>query len=686
MSSSATTRPRSAAWAVSGPWIALLAACVVALGAADAILLELSSNTFTTGYNGVALDRAPLVLRFALGSALTDLFFVLALWGCLVPLLKRLRAGPLQVFALTAAATLGIAVWVNVVRYHIHTILGDLISFQIMWELAGGQVTAMTTSALPDLGSQALAAAIVAGHVGAVLVAAHLVERWWGPDPARFRPPRTALLWIGAALFGALSLWPLLSTSDAATGVRAALERKPSVALLEDLVEQATDVDRDGTGLLSRPPDPAPFDGSISPYALDLPGNGIDEDRLAGDHPVGFTGAQPVAAPDPAAVALSPQSARPHFLLVYLESFRNDVVGAHLHGRPVTPNLDRLAAEGAQARFAYVHSPYTTRSRGQLFGGRLDPFQGQDTLVDDFEARGYRVAYFSGQDDSFGHSEGLVGAARTDVFYDARHDRARRTSRSTNSSSLQVSWKTLRERVLAFLETAHPDVPLFLYVNIVDTHFPYHHDEMDDLLGIGSVSRSEIRSWNAERVWETYLNAAANVDRAIGEITDAFRAHFAGHDLAILVTADHGQAFYEKGFLGHGRALDEVQTHVPLILWRIGGSWPEPVGAADLRGLLAENLFRDRGGAPPHARFAPDPERQIFQYLPNPDWVHLLALRGLERVDLYDLRQGRFRMLDAREEEVTAPAPVREQRFRQVVWNWEALRLAAAARESGAAD
>ena len=40
-------------------------------------------------------------------------------------------------------------------------------------------------------------------------------------------------------------------------------------------------------------------------------------------------------------------------------------------------------------------------------------------------------------------------------------------------------------------------------------------DELDDLLGIEPIPRSEIRPGRVKRVWETYLNAAANVDRAV---------------------------------------------------------------------------------------------------------------------------------------------------------------------------
>jgi hypothetical protein len=49
-----------------------------------------------------------------------------------------------------------------------------------------------------------------------------------------------------------------------------------------------SDVDGDGYGVLSAPQDPAPFTKSIHPYALEIPGNGVDEDGVAGDLPADF--------------------------------------------------------------------------------------------------------------------------------------------------------------------------------------------------------------------------------------------------------------------------------------------------------------------------------------------------------------------------------------------------------------
>ena len=459
-----------------------------------------------------------------------------------------------------------------------------------------------------------------------------------------------------AALGGALLLtaaserWPVLAYG---------LDRKPSGMALRTLVQQTTDWDRDGFGWLSRPADPAALDGSIHPFAAEIPGNGIDENGAGGDRPRDWAAR---SEPPPPEVE-SP--AKPSFLLIFLESFRGDLIGRKLGSHEVTPTLARLAERGSASQQAFAHSPSTWISRAQLFQGRVRPVAGATTLIDDFKRRGYRVAYVSGQDDTHG-GEDLIGFDRADFFADARSNAERKTSRTALTVSLQVSWRVVLEQVGAYLEATRDDRrPVFLYVNLVDTHFPYHHPELEPLLGVDPVERPEIRAWNAARVFETYLQAAANVDRAIGELLALWSKHVG--DTAILVTADHGQAFYEDGMLGHGQSLADEQSRIPLIVTGLRGDWREPLGLADLRGLVLAGLVGGDGGA----HFAPDPERRLFQFTGSLARPREIALRSSRELTVVDLSTGRA--LFAGADGVTAPLSAEDQRAREVVWSWERL-------------
>jgi hypothetical protein len=258
----------------------------------------------------------------------------------------------------------------------------------------------------------------------------------------------------------------------------------------------------------------------------------------------------------------------------------------------------------------------------------------------------------------------MLGLERTDVHYDARDDADRTVSVYRTSGSIEVSWKLVNQRAEEFLARRASTRPLVLYVNYGDTHFPYDHAELDDVLGVPRVARVDIQPENAAAVFATYANATANVDRAIEQLTTALRARPGARPLAVLVTSDHGEALFEDGVLGHGLALDEPQTRVPFVLAGIGGDWPEPLGLSDVRGALQRALTAP-AGAPTRARFAPEPGRRILQYMAVTEHPRLLCLRGLDTELRYD---------------TASPEPPDSPEFVEMVRWWEAVQLADAAR------
>lgn len=657
-------RSPARAWLIAG------IATTALIAATDGLLLEATRGGFGNGFSGVLLDTFALRAGyFALTGALGALVLSLS-WCALVPLCRRTGQSPARSLAVCVLAGLSAAAWADVVIYQIHTVVGAVVTPGVVRELAGAtRGSVASTLALVTSFSDASTVAMGVLAVGAVLtlilcaVVVRIVDRIAarrGDRVAALGFPRTRTLALLAGVLAAGCAAGLAHRSPLATQLRAAVEPQPTAMLFIGLTNRLTDFDRDGSGWLSLPPDPAPFDAQVHGYALDLPGNGIDENRLAGDLPAG------TRPPEPVAVPRTPPPGRPHVLVIYLESFRYDVLGLEYEGSLVTPFLDSLARESASSQRMFVHSPYTARSRAQLFGGSLDPRPGQRTWIDDFQDLGYRVAHFSGQDDSFADSEPLLGIERADVFYDARADTALRTSRSTTPASLQVSWKVLLRRVESFL--AEPrDEPLFLYVNIVDTHYPYHHAELDSLVPGTPVDRSGIRSRNREQVWRTYLNAVANVDLSARELVSAFRTAIEGAPHAIVVTGDHGQSFYEDGFLGHGHRLDRRQTQVPLIVHGLGGLWPEPLGAADLRGMLLRSLGQPGATRP---EFRPDPERRLLQYMPNLERPERIAWRSADDAVVYDFAAG-----TAHREDGTRVA-LDDPEVTALIRAWEALRVA----------
>ncbi len=642
----------------SRPWVLVLLLCAGVLTGVDALLIGRATDLFAGGFLIVEPLRTPLRFgSFLAASLVFDLALVLFSWSIVLPLLARARLSLAQTLAAAALLALFAPLAFLYVRYQLSRFMGDLLDPSLLLALAGGSPLEWLAQGSAHLLPVGLA--ILAALVAAVLLVRALRANAKSDAGSRVSHPTASSLagLCALALAASSALLPAFCLRGGA-GCEA-LERKASGLALTELSQRLTDFDFDGWGLASRPIDQAAFDPARHPFALDVPGNGIDENGLAGDHPPDF-------APPAEAFTPSPAFARrPNVLLVFLEGMRADMLGRSVGGREVTPFLNRLAAEGASSAHAYANSPYTARSRGQLLGGRLAPFPGQSTLLDDFHANGYAVAWFSGQDESFGARESaMLGLERTDVHYDARDDAAHSVSSFRTSGSLAVSWKRVNARIGEFLSTWDPGQPLFLYVNYGDTHFPYDHRELDDLLGVERLSRARIQPENAPAVLATYANAAANVDRAIEALVAALRARSAGAEWVVLVTSDHGEALFEDGVLGHGLALDATQTRVPLVVSGLAGEWPEPIGLSDVRGALQRSLEAPRGAARDRLRFQADAGRTILQYMAVPEQPRLLALRGLDTELRYD---------------TTQPGDASDPAFRTLIWWWEAVQSGAAA-------
>ncbi len=628
----------------SGVWRWLFAVSLVVVGVADAIVLGLVKAYFGSGYNGFAIHGFFERTAFFVVGASFDCAAVAAVWGVVLAFSRFVRARPL--YALTCASLLGIALPISfdLAFHRLHRVLGDVLELGLLLDLAAGSWGSALGEASQDLPPLALLGAASALTLAACFATISRVDRAM-PALAAAQLPRFRSLAVGSLAFGAVAATALSLSAGWAPALEFGWSSKPAGRAIRALVSEISDVDRDGVGWLSRPEDPAPFDSRIFPYAVDVPGNGIDEDGVAGDLPLSVSTPNPVPVP-----AARRHAGSPSVVLIFLESFRADLLGLRLDGREVTPHLNRLAASGSHET-AYAHVPVTWASRASLLQGAVVPTAEGSTLVDDFLERGYEVAWFSGQHDGVAEADARLGLERVEAFYDARSDADRRTSRSAQPISLQVSWKTVLLRVRGFIEARHEPAPLFLYVNLVDTHFPYWHSELDDILGVGELPRDAIRPENRELVWRAYLNAAANVDRAIGEVIELSRTRL-GPDTIFVVTGDHGQSFYENGLLGHGQALDDAQTSVPAVVGHRGAAFPAPMALSDFRGLI--------GGWVDHSEPRPAAlERPaIFQHVGNLGRPLVVALRSRDDVSIAN---------------PTDPSAAADPRARAVLLVWETL-------------
>ncbi len=310
----------------------------------------------------------------------------------------------------------------------------------------------------------------------------------------------------------------------------------------------------------------------------------------------------------------------PNLLLVSIDTFRADRVGALGAAAGVTPNLDKFAREAVSFTQVYSQatltgpshaSILTSRYPSEIAGTTRAPAIGKDmyTLPEVLSTYGFQTAARV----AGGDLNPLMGPTRGFDSY----------ASSIDFGSL---WHTV-PLALEWLDTADPARPYFLFVHGYDTHPTYLKPTPYGLLhtGVSKLSASQQQVVNAtERVLDgrlhasldlldavtnttlrprsaegkeelaeladraprplppvseadqdlirrVYDGAAAYADMQVGLLMAELRRRGRLEDTAIVILGDHGEALGEDGLFHRCCSLVDGLTHVPLLIRLPGG-------------------------------------------------------------------------------------------------------------------
>ncbi len=351
----------------------------------------------------------------------------------------------------------------------------------------------------------------------------------------------------------------------------------------------------------------------------------------------------PLAPPGPPIVygnlwqhaARAHRGSRPNVLLLMLESVSPSHLSYAGYDRK-TPAIDRLAYGGLRmtrvwttathsnyAQMAVLSSLFPRRSNGLDTYRRLD--YPRVLFHDVFHLLDYDTATISSQDENW---QGMLRFQQTGTptyyWYSADH----RGPRIDTGTEKIVPDDVTTDVALDWL-SRRGDKPWALYMNFQGTHFPYT---------VGKLARRphqpEVPTWptftylrypESEKpiVINRYDNALAQVDDQIARIYRYLKEVGELDNTLWIVTSDHGELFFEKGLVTHGRTLYEAEARVPLLLHWPDGIEPEertePVSHLDimptvlqLLGLPAHPAFQGRSFASASAASGEEDRRAVF--------------------------------------------------------------------------
>mgnify|MGYP001268532313 CR=1 FL=1 len=350
---------------------------------------------------------------------------------------------------------------------------------------------------------------------------------------------------------------------------------------------------------------------------------------------------------DPQVLARSDSAARrPNFLLISLDTLRQDHVGAYGYRRPTTPLLDaRLAAPGVVFERAYTAYPSTPGSHMTLFtalptcvhgvsGLSFDTglAPGLSTLPELFRDAGYATAAFV-ENAWVTHALGFSRGFGTWV-----ENRSPELTEPVGQAE-----KTFAET--ADWIDAHRDQPWLVFAHTYQVHHP--HTPPPGYLERVTGDAETPSATATEKERDLYDAEIRYTDDLLGRLLDRLQAADELRDTVIVLFSDHGEHFGEHGQHRHGFSLYEELLRVPLVVYgpgvfpggkRIGAevglidvlpTMTELAGIATPPGLQGRSLV-------PLLRGESLPSRTLFAELPL---LGLVAARRDGQKILIDTKQ-----------------------------------------------
>lgn len=352
-------------------------------------------------------------------------------------------------------------------------------------------------------------------------------------------------------------------------------------------------------------------------------------------------------APPRDAVAAAPAAGHPNLLFLVWDTTRAQSLAPYGAPRETTPHLARLMDDALVFRNARSASVFTLSSHLSMLTGVHPSDHGASLTRQFFDPRrtptvamalrqaGYRTGGFVGTDVLRADTGIVEGFERYDDATDPPvtytrawalvHDlqsiaasRVRALQCNGNPHWIQDYQRPAEEVLSSALRWIREGQrrgdprPWFCFVNLYDVHWPYVPSEpwrgqwVEDYDGPvdGYLFRSdnwqpgyELTETDKRHLSQLYDGEMAHLDWAVDEFLQALEAE--GGPFALLMTADHGEAFGEAGRYEHYDIL-EPQVHVPLVVRSLERDAPRgwidtPVSGVDVAPTLLALAGVDAG-------------------------------------------------------------------------------------------
>jgi len=268
-------------------------------------------------------------------------------------------------------------------------------------------------------------------------------------------------------------------------------------------------------------------------------------------------------------------------ILITIDTLRADHLSCYGYQRPTSPHIDAFAKNSTVFKRVYSSAPWTVPSIASMFTGKysfehgahtfkvLEPRNNVNpldvsyvTLAEVLKKEGYKTGAF------VANAGFLSERWQLNQGFDTYHVE-------------RVYAKVLNENIFEWID-AQNGKNFFLFINYIDTHWPYNTmshpgflkepavQDKGELLrslrnkvlpGTGTVPQTL-----AQKVINQYDTAVVNVDEQVGALLNYLSKAELFSKSIIVITSDHGEFFGEHHLTGHSKDIYQEVLWVPLII------------------------------------------------------------------------------------------------------------------------
>jgi len=278
---------------------------------------------------------------------------------------------------------------------------------------------------------------------------------------------------------------------------------------------------------------------------------------------------------------------KPNVLIFMLDTQRTDNLGCYGYAKPTSPNLDRLAAEGAVFLDNISPAIWTLPAVASMFTGLHVVSHGAGAAYEGFDNKpatlaevladlGYQTAGFFGNKYTWDSRKGFremqipegAGIKMLPDYFDASRQRIARATH----------W-------LDFNAKAAAAPPFFLYVQVMDPHMPLlPREPFRSKFALPDITDEEQKRLNAamapvflnqyhfterdQAVLHSLYDAdTAGADSHLGLMIDALRERKLLDNTMVIVMSDHGEMFgeHKDSVTGHDQFTHHLCAYEELI-------------------------------------------------------------------------------------------------------------------------